>query len=69
MKVSKYLDSPFVVISNFSKDVLEHNIMDEYLDYEYVELLNNYEESGAYILQPYQSIVLKLKRREFDYKF
>ena len=58
-----------LVISNFSKDVLEHNIMDEYLDYEYVELLNNYEESGAYILQPYQSIVLKLKRREFDYKF
>ena len=58
-----------LVISNFSKDVIKHNIMDKYLDYEYVELLNNYEEDGAYILQPYQSIVLKLKRREINWRF
>ena len=58
-----------LVISNFSKDVIEHNLMDRYLDYEFVELLNNYEESGIYTLQPYQSMVLKLKRREFILKF
>jgi hypothetical protein len=42
--------------------------MDKYLDYGYVELLNNYSEGGEYTLQPYQSIVLKLKRNEVTWK-
>jgi glycosidase len=51
-----------LVLSNFSKKTLKHNILKKYNGYKKKVLLNNYNEMEDNKLKPYQSILLYLSK-------
>lgn len=51
-----------LVISNFSKKPLKHNILKKYKDYNKTVLLNNYADMEEANLKPYQSVLLHLSK-------
>lgn len=56
-------DELLLVISNFSEKTTKCNIMDKYQEYDVKTLLNNYDDTDFKLLKPYQSILLKLKKK------
>ena len=55
-------DELLLVISNFSKNYVKHNVLKNYEGFECEILLNNYVEFDLNHLKPYQSVLLKLKK-------
>ena len=49
-----------LVLSNFSKKTLKHNILNKYKGYKQTVLLNNYSDLNDKQLKPYQSVLLHL---------
>ena len=56
-------DELLLVISNFSKNETKCNLMKKYSEYDSEVLLNNYNEVDFNLLKPYQSVLLKLRRK------
>ena len=55
-------DESLLVISNFSKDNVKCNIMNNYAGFDCKVLLNNYNEIDLMCLKPYQSVLIKLSK-------
>ena len=52
-----------LVISNFSKKETKCKILEKYAEYDCEILLNNYNEFDNKLLKPYQSVLLKLRKK------
>ena len=52
-----------LVISNFAKEETKCKLLAKYAEYDYEILLNNYDEFDINVLKPYQSVLLKLRKR------